>query len=64
MQSSRVHPVLLVGLLSLAAATVLSRLTSPTSSTDFLQGFLNGSGLACVLGYLLALRRGRLGRSK
>ena len=55
--------MLLIGLLSLAAATVLSRLTSPAFSTDFLQGFLDGSGLACVFGYLLALRRGRLGRS-
>ena len=63
MQSSRVHPILLIGLLSLAAATVLGRLTCPAFSTDFLQGFLDGVGLACIFGYLLALRTGRLGQS-
>jgi hypothetical protein len=63
MQSPRVHPILLIGLLSLATATVLSRLACPVFSTDFLQGFLDGMGLACVFGYLLALRARRLGRS-
>jgi hypothetical protein len=55
--------MLLIGLLSLAAATVLGRLTSPAFPTDFLQGFLDGVGLACVIRYLLALRTGRLGQS-
>lgn len=63
MQSRRVHPILLAGLLSLAAATVLGRFACPAFSTDFLQGFLDGLGLACASGYLLALRTGKLRRS-
>ena len=63
MQKPKAHPSLLIGLLSLAAATVLGRLTFPAFSTDFLQGFLDGLGLACVFGHLLALRSGRLRQS-
>lgn len=62
MQSRRVHPSLLIGLLSLAAAIVLGRLAYPGFPTDFLQGFLDGMGLACVFRYLLAQRTGRLRR--
>ena len=62
MQSRRVHPSLLIGLLSMAAATVLGRLTCPTFPTDFLQGFLDGVGIACVFRYLRAQRAGRLRR--
>lgn len=63
MQRLKAHPILLIGLLSMAAATVLGRVTCPAFSTDFLQGVFDGMGLACVFGYLLAQRRGRLGRS-
>jgi hypothetical protein len=63
MQRPKAQPGLLIGLLSLAAATVLSRLTCPAFSTGFLQGFLDGLGLACVICYLLSLRAGRLGQS-
>jgi hypothetical protein len=63
MQRSRARPSLLIGLLSLAAATMLGKLTCPASSTDFLQGLLDGLGLACIVGHLLALRSGRLGQS-
>ena len=62
MPSPKVHPILLIGLLSLAVATVLGRLICPAFSTDFLRGFLDGLGLVCVFGYFLALRAGRLGK--
>jgi hypothetical protein len=63
MHRPRVHPVLLIGLLSLAATTVVERLICPSLPPGFLLGFLDGLGLACLFGYLLALRMGRLRQS-
>jgi hypothetical protein len=60
MQNQRVHPLLLVGLLSVAAATLLGRLVCPELPMDFLEGFFDGVGVATLFGYLLARRAGRL----
>jgi hypothetical protein len=59
MRGSRVHPILLIGLLSLAAANVLEGLAGLNCPTDFLQGFLDGLAVVSIYGYLLALRSGR-----
>jgi len=63
MQGPRAHPILLTGLLSLAAANVLQWLADPNLPTDFLQGFLEGLAAATLYGYLLALRPLRLRQS-
>ena len=63
MQDQRAHPLLLVGLLSVAAATVLGRLACPELPMDFLEGFFDGVGVATLYGYLLARRAGRLRKS-
>ena len=60
MQNERVHPLLLIGLLSLGAATVLGRLVCPDLPMDLLEGFFDGVGVATLFGYLLARRVGRL----
>ncbi len=63
MKIPRAHPILLIGLLSLAAASVLGWLVCPDLPTGFLQGFLDGLAVATIYGYLLALRTGRLRQS-
>jgi hypothetical protein len=60
MQNRRAHPLLLIGLLSLAAATVLERLVCLDLPTDLLEGFCDGLAVATLYGYLLAHRTGRL----
>jgi hypothetical protein len=60
MRNERVHPLLLIGLLSLGAATVLGWLVCPDLPTDVLEGFFDGLGVATIFGYLLARRTGRL----
>jgi hypothetical protein len=62
MQSPRLRPVLLIGLLSLAKGTVLGGLAPPDLPTDFLEGFLDGLGVASIFGSLLALGLRRLRR--
>jgi hypothetical protein len=52
--------VLLIGLLSLAAGTVLGGLAPPDVPTGFLEGFLAGLGVASIFGCLLALGVRRL----
>lgn len=63
MQRPRVHPVLLVGMLSLAASALLEWLAYPALSRGFVQGFLDGLAIACLYGYLLVLRKGGLRQS-
>ena len=60
MQKSRARPLLLMGLLSLGAATVLGWLACPDLPTDLLEGFFDGLGVTTLYGYLLARRTGRL----
>jgi hypothetical protein len=60
MENQRVHAYLLVGLLSVAAATMLGRLVCPNLPTDFSEGVFDGVGVATLYGYLLARRTGRL----
>ena len=60
MQNERVHPLVLIGLLSLGAATVLGRLVCPGFPTGLLEGFFDGLGVTTIFGYLLARRAGRL----
>jgi Na+-transporting NADH:ubiquinone oxidoreductase subunit NqrD len=60
MQNQRAHPLLLIGLLSVTAATVMGRLVCLHLPTDLLEGFFDGLGVATIYGYLLARRTGRL----
>lgn len=57
---SRLHPILLAGLLSLGASTVLEWLLPPGFPGDLLRGFLEGFAVATLFGHLLLLRAGRL----
>jgi hypothetical protein len=57
---SRLHPILLAGLLSLGASTLLEWLLPPGFPGDILQGFLDGFAAATLFGHLLLLRAGRL----
>jgi hypothetical protein len=59
MQRPRVHPVLLIGMLSLAASAVLEWLAYPS----FVQGFLDGLSVVCLYGGLLVIRKGGLRQS-
>jgi hypothetical protein len=63
MENQRVHPLLLIGLLSMAAATVMGRLVCLHLPTDLLEGFFDGLGVATLFGHLLARRAGRLRES-
>jgi hypothetical protein len=63
MENQRAHPLLLIGLLSVAAATLLGRLVCPDLPMVFLEGFFDGVGVATLFGYLLARRAGRLRKS-
>ena len=63
MQRSKVHPVLLIGMLSLAASGLLEWLGGGVLSRSLLQGFLDGLAVACLYGYLLARGRGWLRQS-
>ena len=58
-----VHPVLLVGLLSLAVSTFVEWLVWPGFPVDLLRGFLDGLALVTIFGYLLVLRPRGLRRS-
>lgn len=60
MQRPKVHPVLLIGTLSLAASALLEWLAYPAPSRGFLQGFLDGLAVACLYGYLLGIGKSRL----
>ena len=64
MQSSKVHPLLLIGLLSMAASALLECLVCPGRPGGFMQGFLDGIAVACLFGYLLARRLGWLAQSR
>jgi len=63
MSASRVHPLLLVGLLSLAASTLLEALAGHGSLVDLLRGWLDGMAVVTIYGYLLGRRSGRLRKS-
>ncbi len=60
MQRPRAHPPLLIGFLSLAAATLLGRLIDPDVPRDFLEGVFDSVGVAALYGYLLARHAGTL----
>jgi hypothetical protein len=60
MPRPRVHPVLLIGMLSLAASTLLEWLAYPALSRGFVQGFLDVLAVVCLYGYLIAVGRGWL----
>lgn len=59
---SRLHPILLVCVFSLAASTLLEWLLLPGFPGDLLQGFLDGLAVATIFGHLVACRAGRLRR--
>jgi hypothetical protein len=63
MQRPKVHPVLLIGMVSLVASGLLEWLGSGVLSRSVLQGFLDGLSVTCLYGYLLALGRGWLRQS-
>jgi len=61
---SKVHPLLLIGLLSLATSALLEWLACPGLPGGFLQGFLDGLAIVCLYGYLLARCPGWLRQSR
>jgi hypothetical protein len=63
MQRPKVHPVLLIGMLSLGASGLLEWLGRGVLSRSLLQGFLDGLAVTCLYGYLLAMGRGWLRQS-
>ncbi|MFN2241169.1 MAG: hypothetical protein ACK2U2_02695 [Anaerolineae bacterium] len=63
MQRPKVHPVLLTGILSLVASSLLEWLGGGVLSRSLLQGFLDGLSVTCLYGYLLAMGRGWLRQS-
>jgi hypothetical protein len=60
---SRLHSILLLGVFSLAASTVLESLLLAGFPGDLLQGFLDGLAVATIFGHLVARRAGRLRQS-
>ena len=64
MQRTRIHPILVLGMASLAAASVASWLSGPNLPIAFLRGFFDGLGLVCIYGYLLTLRPAKARRSR
>ncbi len=61
MQWLRVHPVLLIGILSLVVSAFMEWLAYPRLPSGFMDGFLDGLGVAYLCGHLLAVRRGEVG---
>jgi hypothetical protein len=63
MSRSGVHPLLLIGLLSLAASTLLEAIAGHGFPVDLLRGWLDGMAVVTIYGYLLGRRTGRLRKS-
>jgi hypothetical protein len=63
MPRPRVHPLVLIGVLSVAAAIVSGWPVGPHLPAGYLVGFLDGLAVATLCGHLLAVRAGRWGPS-